>query len=73
MKDALKIIYEPDRDDFFVAFSKEKILDSLEKSGNFTLGYRLLENGYAKFRSDRSVSEVYDRADDDLRKSKTTE
>jgi len=38
-------IYEPDRELFFNAFSKEKILRELDRQGVFTATYRLMDTG----------------------------
>lgn len=38
-------IYEEDREAFFAAFSKEKILHELDAQGVFTLTYRLVDTG----------------------------
>ena len=46
-KDAIKLIYGPDRDSFLGAFKKEIILGAIEESGTFTLSYRLIaDDGY---------------------------
>ena len=44
LKDAHRI-YEPDRELFFAAFSKEKIIRELDRQGVFTATYRLMDTG----------------------------
>ena len=38
-------IYEPDREAFYAAFSKEKIVQALDQQGMFTATYRLMDTG----------------------------
>ncbi len=50
-KNALSIIYEEDRDEFFHAFTKENILRTVDEQGEFTLSYRLMMDGTPLFAS----------------------
>ena len=44
-------IFEEDREAFFAAFSKEKILQALDQQGVFTSSYRLMDSGAPVFAS----------------------
>jgi hypothetical protein len=47
-RDAYRI-YEEDREIFYLAFSKENILQALEQQGSFTARYRLMDTGQPVF------------------------
>ena len=44
-QDALKLLYEDDREDFVRAFTKENVVHMLDTQGSFTVTYRFLMEG----------------------------
>ena len=44
-RDTMTRIYEEDREHFLSVFSKEKVLESLDRQGVFTTTYRLIDTG----------------------------
>ena len=45
LRDAMIRIYEEDREPFLRRFTKEKILDELDRHKVFTANYRLIDSG----------------------------
>ena len=54
-KDALKKIYEADREAFIQTFTKERILQVIDEHGTFTLTYRLLIGGEPNYMNMKAV------------------
>ena len=44
-QDALKFLYHEDRENFIRQFTKEHVLEEMDRQGTFTVTYRLLQNG----------------------------
>ncbi len=44
-QDTMTRIYEEDRDPFLSVFSREKIIEALDRNGVFTVSYRLIDSG----------------------------
>ena len=44
-QDAMKILYREDRQNFVRQFTKEHVLEEMDRQGTFTISYRLMQNG----------------------------
>ena len=54
-RDAMKLLYPADREEFVHAFTKENVLHALEAQGSFTVTYRLLMDGKPVFVNMKAV------------------
>ena len=53
--DALRVIFEGDREAFLAAFTKQNVADAIDRDGAFTLTYRLLVEGKPKYVNMKAV------------------
>ena len=53
--DALRILHKDDQEAFRRAFTKENVVGSIDVNGSFTITYRLLERGEARYMSMKAV------------------
>ena len=60
-KDALKYLYEEDREKFIAEFRKENVLRQLDEQGKFTITYRLLMQDKPVYVSMKAVRMSHDR------------
>jgi hypothetical protein len=54
-KDALRYVYEPDRESLLSAFTKENVISAIDKNGAFTFTYRLFMNGVPTYANMKAV------------------
>ena len=53
--DVLKFLYADDQETFLKTFTRENVIDSLDKYGNFTATYRLMVDGEPQYVNMRAV------------------